>query len=141
MPGVEVLAHPFELGVRKAKEWMFTGDWLSAAEAERRGMVNHVVPRSELSAKALSLALKIAECDRFALKLMKESINAAEDAMGRREALKQAFSLHQIGHLQNMLRFGFMMNIEKLAPSVKSHLEASMAKAAQAGRPVEAKDD
>ena len=46
--GAEFFAHPWELGVRKAKEFLFTADWLSATEAHRLGMVNHVVPRAEL---------------------------------------------------------------------------------------------
>jgi enoyl-CoA hydratase len=126
IPGVEYFAHPFEMGVRKAKEWMFTGNWMSAQEAEKCGMVNHVVPRAELSAKALEIACKIAQNDRFTLKLMKESINAAEDAMGRREAIKHSFSMHQIAHLQNLLRYGFPMSIKKLPESVRKHLEAGI---------------
>jgi enoyl-CoA hydratase len=31
MPGAEFFAHPWELGVRKAKEWLFTGDWFVGA--------------------------------------------------------------------------------------------------------------
>src|SRR2546428_1279972 len=52
VPGVEFFNHPFELGIRKAKEFLFTGGWLSAADAHACGMVNYVVPRSELSSKA-----------------------------------------------------------------------------------------
>jgi enoyl-CoA hydratase len=127
MPGVEVLAHPFELGVRKAKEWMFTGGWISAHEAEKCGMVNHVVPRDALREKVMSIARKTAENDLFALKLMKESMNHAEDSMGRRDALRFAFANHQIGHTQNMLRYGFPVSIEKLPESVRKHLEAKIA--------------
>ena len=46
--GAEFFAHPWEMGVRKAKEFLFTADWMGAAEAHRLGMVNHVVPRAEL---------------------------------------------------------------------------------------------
>ena len=44
--GVEWFVHPWELGPRKAKEFLFTSDIWSAAEAHRLGMVNHVVPRA-----------------------------------------------------------------------------------------------
>ena len=47
--GVEWFVHPWELGPRKAKEFLFTADVWSAEEAHRLGMVNHVVPRAELS--------------------------------------------------------------------------------------------
>src|SRR5215510_15284920 len=58
--GVEFFAHPWELGPRKAKELLFTSDWLSAEEARQIGMVNQVVPRSELETAALAMAQKIA---------------------------------------------------------------------------------
>ncbi len=43
--GVEFFQHPWELGVRKAKELLFTSDWISAQEAQQLGMVNQIVPR------------------------------------------------------------------------------------------------
>ncbi len=127
VPGVEFFAHPFELGVRRAKQFLFTGGWLSAQAALAAGMVNEVVPRDGLEARGLALAEEIARTDRFALKLMKESVNAAEDAMGRREAMRTAFANHQIGHLQNMLVHGFPIDITRLPESVRRHLEAALA--------------
>lgn len=102
MTGVEYFGHPWELGPRKAKEMLFTSDWLSAAEAHRLGMVNHVVPGQELSAFTLALASRIAQKPLFALKLAKEAVNAAEDAQGRVSAMQTAFALHQLGHSHNM---------------------------------------
>ncbi len=127
VPGVEFFAHPFELGVRKAKEWMFTADWLTAQDAEKAGMVNHVVPRAELTGFTLELAKKIAQQDRFTLKLVKESINGAQDAGGRRQAMNYSFALHQVGHLQNMLRYGFPIDTSRLHPSVRGRLDAAIA--------------
>jgi enoyl-CoA hydratase len=127
VPGVEFFNHPYELGVRKAKEFLFTGGWLTAADALACGMVNHVVPRDQLPAKALDLAVSIARTDRFALKLMKESVNSAQDAMGRRDAMKAAFANHQIGHLQNMLVHGFPIDISRLPESVRVHLLQTVA--------------
>lgn len=119
VPGVEMFVHALELGPRKAKEWLFTGDWLSAEAAERRGMVNHVVPRAELEAFTLALAERVAQTDRFVLKLAKEAINNAEDAAGRRQGLNFGFALHQIGHLQNMLRHGHFIDISRLPAKVR----------------------
>jgi len=131
IPGVEFFQHPFELGVRKAKEWLLTGDWLGAEEAERRGMVNHVVPRAELSAKTLELAGKIADKNPFTNKLVKEAINQSQDLMGRRMAMNAAFSLHQIAHMQSMLVNGFPVDISRLHPSVRARLEAAKARSAR----------
>lgn len=125
MPGAEFFAHPWELGVRKAKEWLFTGDWITAADAEKRGMVNHVVPRAELADFTLDLASRIAGKDRFALKLAKEACNAAQDSAGRRQAMSTAFMLHQIGHMQNMMVHGFLIDTSNLTPSVRQALEAA----------------
>jgi enoyl-CoA hydratase len=58
--GVEYFAHPWEVGIRKAKEMLFTGQAISADEAHRLGMVNHVVPRAELEKHTLELAQRIA---------------------------------------------------------------------------------
>jgi enoyl-CoA hydratase len=127
VPGVEFFAHPFELGVRQAKQFLFTGGWLSAQGALAAGMVNEVVPRAELDSRALALAEEIARTDRFALKLMKDSINAAQDATGRRDAMRTAFANHQIGHLQNMLLHGFPIDITRLPDSVRLRLEEAMA--------------
>ena len=100
--GVEYFGHPWELGPRKAKELLFTADWLTAQEARSLGMVNHVVPADELAEFTLALAQRIAAKPLFALKLAKEAVNAAEDAQGRASAMNTAFALHQLAHSHNM---------------------------------------
>jgi len=110
LSGAEFFNHPWELGVRKAKELLFTSDWWSAAEALRLGMVNHVVPRDELSTFTLELAKRIARQPLFALKLTKEAVNAAQDAQGRSSAMQTSFALHQLGHAHNMQVFGMLFD-------------------------------
>jgi enoyl-CoA hydratase len=122
IPGVEFFQHSYEMSTRQAKEWLFTGDWMDAETALKRGMINHVVPRENLSKATLDLAIKVAKTDRFTLKLIKESINGAQDAMGRREAMKYSFALHQIGHLHNMLAHGYPVDITRLSPSIQEKL-------------------
>jgi enoyl-CoA hydratase len=104
--GVEYFAHPWELGARKAKELLFTGDWVTAADAHRLGMVNHVVPAAELRTFTMSMAARIATKPSFALKLAKESVNQTLDAQGQFTALRAAFSLQHLGHAHNRVRFG-----------------------------------
>lgn len=96
--GAEYFMHPFELGARRAKDWLFTSDWLSAEEARQVGMVSRVFPDAELAAETLSLAQRIAQKPLFALKMAKEAINQSQDAAGRRTALLQSFSIHQLCH-------------------------------------------
>lgn len=104
--GVEYFAHPWELGARKAKELLFTGDWLTAADAHRLGMVNHVVPPAELREFTLSLARRIAERPSFALKLAKESVNQTLEAQGQWTALRAAFSIQHLAHAHNRAKYG-----------------------------------
>lgn len=96
--GVEWFAHPWELGIRRAKEMLFTGDPVTAAEAHNLGMVNHVVARDELSTFTRTLAEKIAQRPSFALKLAKMSCNQALDAQGFWTAQQAAFNLQHVGH-------------------------------------------
>ncbi len=108
--GVEYFGHPWELGVRKAKELLFTGDVLSAQEAKSLGMVNQVVPRAELESYTRELAARIAKKPAMGLKLAKMSVNQAQDAMGFWNALQMAMSLQQLGHANNQERFGMRVD-------------------------------
>ena len=98
MPGVEYFAHPWEFGPRKAKELLLTGDSLDADEAYRLGMVSKIFPLDELADKTLQFARRIAERPTMAALLIKDSVNAASDAMGFTEALRHAFHVHELGH-------------------------------------------
>lgn len=98
MPGVEYYGHPWEFGPRKAKELLLTGDSIDADEAYRLGMVSKVFARAELEDKTLEFARRIAERPTMAALLVKDSVNAASDAMGFTEALRHAFHIHELGH-------------------------------------------
>lgn len=117
--GVEYFAHPWELGPRKAKELLFTGDWLTAQEAKALGMVNQVVPGAELEAFTLGLAEKIASKPSLGLKLAKQSVNQAVDAQGFWPALQAAMSLQQLAHTHNLVRFGIRVDPSGFPDAVK----------------------
>lgn len=97
-PGVECLMEPWDFGARKAKELLFTGDYMDAQEAWRLGFVNRVVPREKLEEETLGLAQRIALQNPFMLKLAKRVVNEALDIMGQRQALRSAFYAHQLAH-------------------------------------------
>ena len=115
--GAEFFAHPWELGVRKAKEFLFTADWIKAEEAHRLGMVNHVVPRAELESFGLAMAERIAQKPLFALKLTKQAVNAAQDAQGRLSAMQTSFALHHLAHAHNMIAHGRLVDPTGLMPA------------------------
>ncbi len=54
------------VGVRRAREMSFTGNFVDAEEALRWGLVNHVVPHDELLPFCPRLAADIAGDDRAA---------------------------------------------------------------------------
>jgi enoyl-CoA hydratase len=101
--GVEYHAHTWELGARKAKELLFTGQFIDAREAHRLGMVNRVVPREELEKHTLELAKQISQMDPFALRMSKAAVNRTLDAMGQWNAMQAVFDLHHLGHAHSRL--------------------------------------
>ncbi|MGM7647395.1 enoyl-CoA hydratase [Nocardia sp. JW2] len=101
IPGVEYFAHPWVMGPRAAKEFLFTGDRFGAAQAKEWGMVNRVVPRAELEAETIALAEKIATMPQFGLALTKKAVNQAEDLMGMRSGMDSVFGLHHFAHAHN----------------------------------------
>jgi enoyl-CoA hydratase len=88
---VQYFSMPWDLGPRKAKEYLFTGEFMSAAEAEKLGLVNRVVPRQKLEEETMKLAQEIAQRDPFALKFAKASVNEMQNAQGWRDAMEGAF--------------------------------------------------
>src|SRR5260370_9241357 len=101
IPGVEYFAHPWMLGPRQAKEFLFLGERIDAARALQIGMVNRVVPGDRLAAEVTGMAGKIAAMPRFGLALAKKAVNQAEDAMGLQVGVGPVFGLHHLAHAHN----------------------------------------
>ncbi len=114
--GIEYFAYPWELGPRKAKEFLFTGDVWTAQEAWRLGMVNQVVPPDRLADATLALAAKIATKPAFALRAAKQSVNAAVDAQGQANAMDTAFHIHHLTHFHNQLQHDGMVDPSVMPP-------------------------
>ena len=86
--GIVSMFLPWIVGVRAAKELVFTGeDRIPAAEAHRIGLVNRVVRRDELDGATLALAEEIAKNEPFVVRTMKASINRVWLLSGLRAAL------------------------------------------------------
>lgn len=64
--------YPRRLGLAKAAELMFTGDFMPAEEGYRLGMISRVVPGDELRAETMALAQRIASGPPISLRLMKQ---------------------------------------------------------------------
>jgi len=70
---------PRRVGLQKAKELVFLGDRLPAAEALQLGLVNHVVPAEQLDATAAELAGRLAALPTSSITLSKRLLNASLD--------------------------------------------------------------
>ncbi|HEX5965172.1 MAG TPA: enoyl-CoA hydratase family protein [Pyrinomonadaceae bacterium] len=66
---------PRVVGLAKATELLYTGDFISAAEAERIGLYNRVVAPAELANATREFALRLARGPAFALAKTKEMLN------------------------------------------------------------------
>jgi enoyl-CoA hydratase len=113
--GVEMHAHTWEFGPRKAKELLFTGDAVGARDAMALGMVNHVVPLDELMATTMRMAHRIAQQDAFALRMAKRAVNHTLDVQGYTTALDACFDMHHFGHTRAALVTGGMPSLAGLS--------------------------
>lgn len=104
--GVEFHAHTWELGARKAKELLFTGDAITAQQAEQLGMVNKVVPLDELVATTMAMAQRIAKQDAFTLRMAKRAVNRTLDIQGFTSSIDAIFDMHHFGHARAALVTG-----------------------------------
>ena len=96
--GVELLVEPWELGIRKAKEFLLTGDTIDAQEAWRLGLVNRVVPREELETRTRELAERISLVPPATAQVVKDSLNHAGELMGKSASWKYHFMAHHWMH-------------------------------------------
>lgn len=101
---VEVLVHPWVMGLRAAHEFLLTGRRIAAEEAYRIGMVNRVVPRERLEAETTDLAESVSNGYPFATKLVKRSLKRVADIQGFRTSLQSHFDTHQLSHVTEEYR-------------------------------------
>jgi len=71
---------PRLLGARRAKQLLYTGDFIPAREAERIGLVNQVAPDGELEEMTTELVSKIARKSLPGLRAMKMLVNRGLEA-------------------------------------------------------------
>jgi enoyl-CoA hydratase len=67
------------IGVPRAKEMLFSGDYVGAQEAYRIGLANKVVPNDKLMEEAKTIAKKLALKPRVALGLIKKCVDSGLD--------------------------------------------------------------
>jgi enoyl-CoA hydratase len=65
------------IGPGKARELLFTGEYIDGLEAQRIGLVNRAVPLDKLMESVMEMAAKIAANSAFSLKMIKKGLNMA----------------------------------------------------------------
>jgi enoyl-CoA hydratase len=97
---------PWDVGVRRTKEILFTGRFVTAAEALEIGFVSRVVPREDLDATTAAMAARIAEKDSFGLRMIKEAVNSTQDIMGFRAAIRTGINYNMLRSEEEKARLG-----------------------------------
>jgi len=109
---------PRAIGKSKAMEMILTGEPITAAEAERIGLVSRVVTDELLVEDALALAAEIAKRAPLALRLAKESVNAAFE-MGLTDGLAHERRLFYLLFASDDQKEGMTAFLEKRDPNFK----------------------
>src|SRR3989441_3208048 len=109
---------PRHVGLHKAKELVFFGDDLSAADAERLGLVNKVVPSAELEAVCRAWGERLAQGPTFALGLSKRLLNRSLQADLDTLFAEEAFTQALVAQSEDM-REGIRAFMEKRPPAFK----------------------
>lgn len=87
---------PWVVGMSKARELLYTGNLIDAAEAKRLDLVNQVVPESELDAAVEQQALTIAKLPAATVEYNKKLINMSYELMGVRQVIERSMELEAI---------------------------------------------
>jgi 2-(1,2-epoxy-1,2-dihydrophenyl)acetyl-CoA isomerase len=108
------------VGLHRAKELALLGDILPAAEAERIGLVNRVVPVSELDALVADWAARLAAGPPIALDMTKRMLN-----QGLNSSLEEALEVEAIAQSVNIAsndtREAVKAFLEKRTPVFRGH--------------------
>lgn len=88
---------PWVIGMTKARELLYTGNLIDAAEAKRLDLVNEVVPIEELDEAVTRQAETIAKLPRSTVQYNKKLVNMAYELMGVRQVIERSQELQALG--------------------------------------------
>jgi enoyl-CoA hydratase len=97
VPGDGGMAWPVLTSLSRAKEYLFLGSRIPAADAVSMGLASRVVAPENLLAEAFALALRLADVPAAALQTTKRALNAYLD-----QQLDNAFAVALTGELDSM---------------------------------------
>jgi enoyl-CoA hydratase/carnithine racemase len=106
---------PRAVGKFKAMKMLLTGDIITAQEADAMGLVSEVVPDAEVEARALALAMQIAQLPPIAARQIKECVLAGQDTSLHAGLMLEAKSI-QLSFASFDQKEGMAAFIEKRKP-------------------------
>jgi enoyl-CoA hydratase len=109
---------PRIIGVGKAKELLFTGDFIDAQESLRLGLVNYVYPVDQLMTEARALALKIAQNPPLSVRYAKRCVNIGME-LDLRSGLDYETQCASVLTTSEDRQEGFKAFVEKRKPVFK----------------------
>ncbi len=111
---------PRVIGLSKATELLYTGDFISAAEAERIGLYNRVVKAGELAGATREMAEKLAAGPGLSIGLTKEMLNR-ELSLHLNDALEAEAEAQALCMLNSDYREAYEAFMAKRAPRFNQH--------------------
>src|SRR5690606_32801614 len=109
---------PRIVGPQRAKELLFLGDDLPAADCLRVGIANRVVPDAELAAVASELAGRLATGPSKAIQLTKWLVNRSFEASRQTAFEEEGYAQGLVAHSEDFAE-GLAAFAERRAPEFK----------------------
>ncbi|HEV8639180.1 MAG TPA: enoyl-CoA hydratase [Chloroflexota bacterium] len=104
------------VGRKRALEMLLTGDWVSAEEAVRIGLINRAVPAAELERETGALAEKIVQASRYVVGIGKQAFYRQID-LPQDQAYAYASNVMALNALAHDAQEGMCAFLEKRQPS------------------------
>ncbi len=97
MTPVDIIYHPWNMHMKKARELLYTGDSVTGTEAAEIGWANYAFPIAELEARTEAFAERIANIDGPMLQMTKRQVNRVYEIMGFRTSLQVGADIQELG--------------------------------------------
>lgn len=98
-PPIAAMLLPEVIGDKRARELILTGELIEAAEADRLGLVNYVVPVNQLESKTSEVLSRLRGLSAAALELTKRALD-----LGRRQSLDSALKPIEDMYLHELMK-------------------------------------
>ena len=115
-PPVAAILLPQVVGDKRAREMMLTGELIEAAEADRLGLVNYVVPVDQLEPKTNALLAKFRDLSAIALEHTKRAIDSGRPSLDNALKGVEDMYLHELMKSQDATE-GINAFIQKRKPA------------------------